>query len=123
MPKQTSKEEKTPREINRETAEKIQELQLLEQGLQNLMLQKQAFQLEMSETLNALDELSKTKEEVYKIIGSVMVKAKKPELEKDLKHKKELIDLRVKSIEKQEETLKEKLLKTRSEVMRDLKQT
>lgn len=121
MPKQTPGEGKTPREINQETAKKIQQLQLLEQSLQNLMLQKQAFQLEMSETLNALGELSKTKEEVYKIIGSIMVKAKKPELEKDLKRKKELLDLRIKNIEKQEEALKEGLLKTRSEVMKELR--
>lgn len=110
-----------PKEISQETAKKIQELQLLEQNIQNLMLQKQAFQLEMSETLNAISELSETKEDVYKIIGSIMLKAKKSELEKDLRHKKELLDLRIKNIEKQEEAIKENLLKKRSEIMKDLK--
>lgn len=110
-----------PKEISQETAKKIQELQLLEQNIQNLMLQKQAFQFEMSETLNAISELSETKEDVYKIIGSIMLKAKKSELEKDLRYKKELLDLRIKNIEKQEEAIKENLLKKRSEIMKDLK--
>jgi len=119
MPKQTPG--KIPKEISEKTAKDIQELQLLEQNLQSLMLQKQAFQLEMSETLNALDELDKTKEEVYKIIGSIMLKAKKQELENDLKRKKELLDLRIKNIEKQEEALRGRLLKTRDEVMKELR--
>ncbi len=120
MPKQTPQEKK-PKEISEKTANDIQELQSLEQNLQSLMLQKQAFQLEMSETLNALDELNKTKEEVYKIIGSIMLKAKKQELESDLKGKKELLDLRIKNIEKQEEAVRERLLKTRNEVMKELR--
>ena len=40
---------------NRES--KMQELQLLEQSLQNTLMQKQAFQMELSETQAALGEL------------------------------------------------------------------
>ncbi|MFH1249292.1 MAG: hypothetical protein V1660_04015 [archaeon] len=36
--------------IDKETAKQIQELQLAEQGIQNLMMQKQAFLLESNET-------------------------------------------------------------------------
>ena len=116
----TAKIPKQP-ELDEETAKKIQELQILEQSLQNLMLQKQAFQIELSETLNALSELSETKEEVYKIVGSVMLRAKKDQLIKDLEHKKGLIDLRIKNIEKQEDMLREKSLNLRDSIIGKLK--
>lgn len=107
--------------IDAETARKIQELQMLEQNLQTYSLQKQTFQLELNETLNAINELHDAKEDVYKIVGSIMLRAKKADLEKDLKQKKEMLDLRTKSIEKQEEMLREKLLKTRDDLMQGLK--
>ena len=46
---------------------KIQEIQFLEQNLQNLLMQKQAFQMELSETQAALKELENSGEEVFKI--------------------------------------------------------
>ena len=38
---------------------KIQEMQMLEQTLQNLLMQKQAFQMEFTETESALKEVEK----------------------------------------------------------------
>jgi len=107
--------------ITKETQEKIQELQILEQNLQALLLQKQAFQLELNETENALSELGKSKDEVYKITGQIMIKASKPELEKELKEKTDILSLRLKSIEKQESIFKEKLEKLRNEVEKEIK--
>ena len=71
-----------------EEQKEILQLQLLEQNLQNLALQKQAFQLEIAETENAIRELKKLKdEEVFKIVSNLMIKAEKneviPELEKN----------------------------------------
>jgi prefoldin beta subunit len=110
-----------PKEIDQETLKEIQELQLMEQNMQNLLLQKQAFQLEKNETENALEEIKKTKDGIYKIIGQVMVKTTKSAIENDLKHKNDILNLRIKSIEKQEEAIKEQLLKKREEVMKKLK--
>ena len=106
--------------INKETQEKIQELQLLEQNLQNLLMQKQAFQIELNEVENALSEVKKTKDEVYKITGQVMLKANKEETEKELKEKQDILSLRVKSIEKQENSFREKLEKLRDEVTKEI---
>lgn len=106
--------------ITKETQEKIQELQLIEQNLQNLLMQKQAFQIELNEVENALAEVLKTKDEVYKITGQVMLKADKQEVEKELKEKNDIISLRIKSIEKQENSLREKLDKLREEVTKEI---
>jgi prefoldin beta subunit len=104
-----------------EDTKKIEELQIAEQSLQNLLVQKQVFQLEIAETNNAMDELKKSKGDAFKIVGSLMIKAEKEELEKDLNKKKELLDLRIKSIEKQEKELREQTEKTRTELLKKLR--
>jgi len=50
-----------------------------------------------------------------------MVSTKKEELEKDLNKKKETIQLRIKTIEKQEKQIKEKAEVLQKEVMKELK--
>ena len=97
----------------------MEQLQLLEQSIQNLLMQKQMFQLELVETENALNELKNMKktEDVFKMVGSLMFKSDKGSLTKDLTKKKDLLNLRMKSIEKQEEDIKKRLLETRKKVV------
>lgn len=106
--------------VSKETENKIMELQMLEQNMQNMVMQKQRFQVSLTEIENAIEELKKTNKEAYKIMGSIMVKSKKEDLEKDLKDKKEIIDLRIKNIEKQESKIKEKASEIQKEVMQKL---
>lgn len=107
--------------ISQETQEKIQQLQIFEQNLQNLLIQKQAFQFELNETENALGEIGKTKEDIYKLVGQIMIKSSKDEIEKELNQKKDIINLRIKAIEKQESQFKEETEKIRREVMKKIK--
>ena len=95
---------------------KIQEMQILEQNLQNLLLQKQAFQMELSETKAALKEIEKAKDEVFKIIGQLMIKTNKDKVKKDLSDKQKILDMRIKTIEKQESTLSKKIEEIREEL-------
>ena len=108
-------------DIDKETQEKIQELQSLEQTLHPLMMQKQAFQMELNETDNALAEIAKSDDDVFKIIGQIMIKTSKNDIKEDLEKKQKLISLRLESIEKQESTLTEKAEKLREEVMKQIK--
>ena len=110
-------EKKEQNRIDENTMGKIQNLQLLEQNIQNLMMQKQAFNFEAAETVNALSELKYSKGEVFKIVGSIMIKSEKKDMEKDLSKKKDLIELRIKNIDKQEESLKQKLLEMKEEIV------
>ena len=77
--------------------------------------QQTAMQLEM---INAsLEELSKTKEKsVYKVVGNVLFPKDSKEMEKELKDKKESFDLRLKTLEKQEETFIKKLNSMRAKL-------
>jgi prefoldin beta subunit len=106
--------------IDAETGRKIQELQVLEHNLQALLMQKQAMQSEANEILTALEEIKKTKDEIYKIVGGIMLKSEKQAIEKELGEKKKIIDLRMSSIEKQEKIFEEKSEKLRKEVSEKL---
>ena len=100
-----------------EKEKKVQEMQLLEQGLQNVFLQKQSFQMELNEINSSLEELEKSGDEVFKIVGQLMIKTDKEAMKKEMLDKKKLIELRVKSFEDQEETLSKKLESLRKEVI------
>lgn len=104
-----------------ENQEKLQELQMLEQNLQNLMLQKQAFQIELSESQSALSELAGAGDETYKIIGQLMLKTEKTKIKDELENKEKMLDLRLKNIEKQETSLTKDLGKIRDELMKSMK--
>ena len=104
----------------KETEDKIRRLQLAEQSLQALLGQKQNLQMQLMETDSALKELETTSE-AYRIIGNVMILAKKPELEQELKSKKETIELRIKTIDRQESTTREKATAIQKEVLEEMK--
>lgn len=101
--------------------QKIQEMQMLEQNIQNLIMQKQAFQMELSETQAALKEVESAGEEVFKIVGQLMIKANKEKMQKELAEKEKMLELRIKTFEKQENIFTEKLEDLREEVMKKIK--
>jgi prefoldin beta subunit len=107
--------------MKEETEQKIEQLNLFEQNLQNLLAQKQNFHAQLLEIENALEELSKSKDKVYKIVGSIMVLSERNLIENDLKSKKEIFELRIKNLEKQENKFKEKVNEVQQEVMKELK--
>ena len=107
--------------MDQETQRKVQSLQLIEQSFQSLLMQKQTFQIEINETKTALDEVSKSNGTVFRVLGQVMVKADSNELKKELKEKNDILNLRMKSIEKQELSLREEIERIRAEIMDKIK--
>ena len=105
--------------ISKDTEEKIGQLQLLEQSMQNLSVQKQNFQAQLLEIDSAIKELNET-DKAYKIIGNIMVASNKEDLGADLKSKKEMFEIRIKTIEKQEKNIKDKAAAMQEEVMKQL---
>ncbi len=103
------------------TEEKVAHLQMLQQNLQALLVQKQQFQMQLNETESALAELKNAKQ-AYKIIGNIMVLSSQQEMEKDLKEKQEMFELRIKNIEAQEERLRKKAEELQKEVLSELKE-
>lgn len=104
----------------KESEEKIAQLQLLEQNMQTFLAQRQQFQMQLSELDSALENI-KGSNKTYKIIANIMIDADKDSLEKELKQKKEIVELRIKNLEKQEEKIREKSEKLQKEVLGDMK--
>ena len=107
-------------ELSKETEQKISQLQMIEQSLQNFLGQKQQFQVQLVEVESALSELDTT-EKSYKIIGNIMVEADKNELKADMQSKKEMLDLRIRTMEKQEAQIRERASKLQSEILKKIK--
>ena len=107
-------------EVSKETEQKIGQLQMFEQSMQNFLGQKQQFQVQLVEIESALSELENT-EKAYKIVGNIMVESDKNELKADLNSKKEMLEIRIKTMEKQEEQVREKASKLQSEILKKIK--
>ena len=107
-------------ELPKETEQKIGQLQMLEQSLQNFLGQKQQFQMQAVEIDSALNELENAGK-AYKIVGSIMVESDKAELKADLQSKKEMIELRIKTMERQEAQVRDKASKLQSEILKKIK--
>ena len=107
--------------LDEETQKKIQEIQVYEQGFQQLILQKKSFRYELEEILYALEELSKSEGEVFKIIaGQVVIRSEKNKLISELTNKKEIIELRLKNLDKQEEEYSSHIENIREEIIKKL---
>lgn len=86
-----------------------EEFHILEHEARQLLMQKEATELELNEVSNALNEVEKTTSDIYRMIGSVMLKAEKSDIKKELLERKKILDLRLQSIEKYESTIASKL--------------
>jgi prefoldin beta subunit len=98
--------------------EQVSRLQQLQQNLQAIMMQKQQLEVEMAETDRALQELKKASPDdaIYKNAGSVLIKAKKDDVLKELEEKKELANTRVMVLGKQETRVKENLKEVENKI-------
>lgn len=105
-----------------ELQNKVNQLSLMEQNIQNFSLQKQQFQVQLMELESAEKELKDSKE-AFKIIGNIMVAGDKDKIRKELADKKEILKTRIESFEKQEGKLKEKAESLQKEVLEEMRQS
>ncbi len=96
----------------------IQEVQFLEQNMQNLFFQKQAFQMELTETQSALREIENSQEDAYKLIGQLMIRVPRSKIIEELSEKEKFLNLKIKNLEKQEKSFSENLEQLRGKILR-----
>ena len=107
--------------------EQLNQYQQVQQQAQSIAMQKQTLTLQINESKKALDELSKTADDqdVYKTAGPLLIKTTKTDSEADLKDSIEMLEIRQKTIEKQEKRITgklEELQKNLQEAMSQMKQ-
>ena len=101
----------------------IAQFQQAQQQAQALTVQKQQLELALHETERALEEMDKLEPSatVYKSVGGILIKAGRDELKKELTERKETLDLRVKTVERQESRVIERLREMRDKLQEALK--
>ena len=101
----------------------ISQLQVIEQNLKNIGMQKQNMALHLMESESSIKELKDYKGKTFKVVGPVMIEADSDSLTKDLNEKVDLLKVRIKSMEKQENTLKEQFEEIQKKLMDSMKQS
>lgn len=96
----------------------LEQVQFLEQTLQQIIYQKQAFELELSETESSIDEIENSKGDVYKIVGQLMIKSNNAKIKIELTDKQKIIKLRLDQLSTQEQTIIEKMEKLRNQIVK-----
>lgn len=103
--------------------QRLLRLQQLQQTLQAVLTQKQQLELELNEVEQALSELEKLTDKavIYKSIGSLLVKSKRNKVTTELNERKDLINMRVGVLGKQEERLRTQVKDLQTKLQQDLR--
>jgi len=103
--------------------ERLLRLQQLQQTLQAVLTQKQQLELELTETEQALSELGKVTDDavIYKSIGSLLVKSEKAKVTTELNERKDLLNMRIGVLGKQEERLRSQVKDLQVKLQQDLR--
>jgi prefoldin beta subunit len=111
-------------EISPQAQHMLLQLQQYQQQSEVLTLQKQQMEIQLNEIMSALDILRDLKSKtVYKSVGPILVNSEKSVVEKELNDKKETLELRIKTLSKQEVKLKSKIQELSSKVATMLQQS
>jgi len=109
-------------QIPQDTRERLMRLQQLQNTLQTLTAQRQRLELELSETERALKTLEEVPPEkkVYKSVGALLVEKEKEAVVKELIEKKELLEIRVKTMSSQEDKTQKRVLELQKNLQKEL---
>jgi prefoldin beta subunit len=109
-------------ELSDEAKEMVVSFQNYQQQLQSILVQKESLKLQNAEISEALKELAATNQKnAYKITGSVMISKPVEEIKKELEELQESINIKIKSLEKNEERITNKLKELQTKLQEAVK--
>ncbi|VUT28071.1 MAG: Prefoldin subunit beta [Candidatus Syntrophoarchaeum sp. GoM_oil] len=105
-------------EISPQLQNQIAQLQQLQQQAQALTMQKSQIEMMLKEMDGALEELVKAGDDdvIYRNVGEILIKSDKASVQADLTEKKETFDLRLKTIERQDERVQKRFQQLQEQV-------
>jgi len=112
-------------EIPQELQGQIAQLQQIQQQAQIIGSQKAQTEAMLKENEIGLEELGKTADDgaIYKGAGSIMIRSKKADVVKELGERKEQLEVRIKTLERQEERLQKRFEELQSSIKEQLEST
>jgi len=98
--------------------EQLTRLDNLQQNLQSVAMQKQQVDAELADAEKTLEELKNVtpEEQIYKYVGSLLVKVTKEAISKELEEKKDISTTRTLVLNKQESRLKENIKELQTKI-------
>ena len=105
-----------------ELSKKLAEFQDLQRQLQMVSGQKQQLILQAEEIKMAEGELTKSDKTVYRYVGPLLIETNKTDASADLKDKRELFEMRVSVLEKQETKMRPRYDELRNELEKAFKE-
>lgn len=102
--------------------EQLVQSQHVQQQLQAIATQRIQLEMQMREVERAIAELDKLEEkaEVYKSIGSIFIKSEKTSVKAELQEGNEAFDVRLKTLQRQEKKLREKLEEMQAKIKAEI---
>ena len=102
--------------------ERLQRLQNLQNTYQQLLVQKQSYEMEKMESETALETLKNVAADstVYKSVGAVLVEKPRDDVVKELDDRVEFLEMRLKVLVKQEDKTKEKMTSIQATLQKEL---
>ena len=105
-----------------ELQNKLAEFQDLQRQLQMVSSQKQQLIMQVEEIKMAESELAKSDKTVYRYVGPLLIETSKTDAGADLKDKRELFEMRVSVLEKQEAKMRPNYDLLRNELEKALRE-
>ena len=103
--------------------QRLLRLQQRQQTLQAVLRQKQQLELDLTQVEQALSELETLNDSaiIYKSIGSLLVKSERAKVADELNERKDLLNMRINVLGKQEERLRSQIKDLQLKLQRDLR--
>ena len=97
----------------------IAQFQAYQQQMQSIYIQRENMKMQTLEIDKALEELEASKEEnAFKIVGPIMIKKSKDDIQTDLKEQKSTLELRTKTLNSAEEKITGKIKEMEADIRR-----
>lgn len=109
------------REMDSDLSKNLMEYENMEKQLEVVLIQKHQLQIQLNEVKHALDELKKANGAVYRSVGSIVMNTTKEEAEHELKERRDLLDVKINAIAKQEEKLRTTVMDSQKKLQERLK--
>jgi prefoldin beta subunit len=110
-------------EMSPQIQQQIAQFQMMQQQAQAVSSQKVQMEFQLKEIEQSIEELKKLAKdaEVYESIGALLIKKGKTKITTELKERKETLELRVKTLGKQEKDIQAKLAELQNAIQSSIK--
>lgn len=97
-------------EVSEEVRGMIMQFQAYQQHSQMIIGQKDATKAQLMEIDRTIEELEKAGDrEIYKSVGPILIKTTEDDMKKELAEKKEMLEIRLKTMDAEDKKTKEKI--------------